>query len=428
MYIDSFELLRNITFFFATLMLLKYYAFLLLAPLYPIKERFRKMRITKQQNYSPQVYEPLVSVVIPAWNEEVGIIRTITSLLDNTYKNIEIVVVNDGSTDATGTVVKSFIARNETYKDTERAKVKYLYQENSGKGHALNYGIQQSRGEIIVTMDADTVFENHALEYLVNDYFADPTLDAVVGNVKVSENETILGLLQKLEYTFGFYFKRAHAVMGAEYIFGGACAAFRRDTTFDRFGLFDTTNKTEDIEMSMRLRAYGAKCTYAEDVICYTEGADSLLGLVNQRLRWKKGRFDTFIKYRSLFFSTSKNHNKFLTWFILPYSLFGEAQLLFEPIAISLLLGYSFISGDYFSLLFGSLFMFTIYFVNTFFSKGLKPIDRLTLIPMFFFTWGLFYILVWIEYMALLKSLLMVLRGNDVVWQNWQRKGVQAEL
>lgn len=425
MYLDSFTLLRNITFILATLMLVKYFVFLIFAAFYPVTEKLRRLRILQNRKTQKKPYLPLVSVVVPAWNEEVGIIRTVDSLFKNTYDNIEIIVVSDGSTDNTDTVVAAYIAQQTKLKNQKIHNLRYFAKERGGKGSALNFGIDQARGEIIVTMDADSVFDVKAIENLVH-YFEDPDINAVVGNVRVAENNTLVGLVQKLEYYFGFYFKRAHAVMGAEYVFGGACTAFRKVNTFDKYGLFDTINKTEDIEMSMRLRTNGIKCTYAEDVICYTEGATTLTGLINQRLRWKKGRLDTFIKYRSLFFSRRKEHNKFLTWFVLPYSLIGEIQLFFEPIAISLLIAYSYIAGDYFSLMFGSLFMFTIYYINALFNTNIKTLDRIFLIPSFFFTWGLFYLLVWVEYLALFKSLAMVVKGDDVVWQTWQRKGVAA--
>ncbi len=402
-----FELMRNLAFFFATVMLLKYFIFLMVAPFYQVQEYIRRLKIKDTKPY----WEPLVTIIIPAWNEEIGIKKSITSLINNTYKNIEIIAVNDGSTDNTEKVIKKI-------KDK---RLRYIKKQKAGKGSALNEGIKYARGEIIVTMDADSAFDKNAINNIVN-YFKDGNVDALVGNVKIANGAGVLGLIQKLEYMFGFYFKKAHHIFGAEYIFGGACAAFRKKTTFEKFGLFDETNKTEDIEMSMRLRFNGIKSVYAEDVIAYTEGATTLLGLINQRLRWKKGRFDTFLKYRKLFFSFDRNHNLFLSWFILPFSLLSELQLLFEPFALTLLVAYSYISGDYLSLAIGSAFIFIIYLINGIFSNDIK---NLKLIPMFFITWPLFYILVWVEYLALIKSFQLLLRGDNVRWQEWQRVGIQ---
>lgn len=417
MIIDPFILLRNIAFIFATLMLVKYYTFLIISPFYVIKEKIRKIRFKNDQL---DKYNPLVSIIIPAWNEEVGVVKSLVSLLANNYDNFEVVVINDGSTDMTEEAVKKYL---KSLNNSDQKRIKFISQKNGGKGSALNHGIKNAKGDIVVTMDADSIFEKDALKNLVT-YFADPKIDAVVGNVKVSSNDTLIGYLQQLEYLFGFYYKRTHAVMNAEYIFGGACAAFRKSKTFDVYGLFDTQNKTEDIEMSMRLKYNGVNSTYAEDVICYTEGASEMFGLINQRLRWKKGRFDTFIKYRRMFFSTDKRHNKFLSWFVLPFSMLSEIQLFFEPIALTILVAYSIISGDYLSLALGNMFVFVIYLVNAFFSHTKV---NFMLIINFFFSWALFYILVWIEYVALVKSIKMIIRGDDVEWQSWQRVGV-AEI
>ncbi|HWZ65859.1 MAG TPA: glycosyltransferase [Patescibacteria group bacterium] len=418
-----FYTFRNIAVFFATTMLVKYYLFLIISPWYQVKEAYRKLRFAEQYHFeaASRPYKPLVSVVVPAWNEEVGILRTIKSLLKNTYHRIEIVVVNDGSTDGTHRIVTQFLATQEALRREPEVKIHYKWTPNGGKGKALNNGITMAKGEIIVTMDADSVFAPDAIERMVH-YFADDTVDAVVGNVKVGNTNTIIGRLQSLEYLFGFYYKRAHCVLGAEYIYGGACAAFRRATTFDVYGLFDFTNKTEDIEMSMRTKYYGLKSCFAEDVVCYTEGASTFVGLINQRLRWKKGRFDTFVKYRRMFFSGDKRHRKTLGWFILPFSLLAELQLLFEPIAVSLLITYSVIADDYVSLALGTLFVSVTYLVVGLFSRDFKP----ALFLLFPFTWPLFYFLVWIEYLVLIKSLVMSLRGQDIEWQRWERQGIET--
>ncbi|MDD5083653.1 MAG: glycosyltransferase family 2 protein [Candidatus Moranbacteria bacterium] len=418
---EYFNLFKNIAFFFATAMLVKYYLFLLLTPLYPMRESMRRIRLKKLRKIHGRAYLPLVSVIVPAWNERVGILKTIKSILRNSYKNIEIIVVNDGSTDDSDAVVKEFIRKNLENRHLDSTKVKYFYKENGGKGEALNFGIGKVSGEIIVTVDADSALERRAIANLV-EYFEDDKIDAVVGNVRVAKNHSMVGYTQRLEYLFGFYFKRAHSVLGAEYIFGGACAAFRKATVFDRLGLFDTSNKTEDIEMSMRIRFNGLRSAYAENVICYTEGASTVVGLISQRLRWKKGRMDTFLKYRRMFFSTDwRNHNIFLAWFILPFSILAEIQLFFEPISITFLASYSFISGDYLSITLGALFVFVIYLVNAFFAHDGVSLRRILLFP---FTWPLFYFLVWVEYLVLLKSFKMVLRGDDVEWQKWKRTGV----
>jgi len=422
-----FTFFRNMTIFLATLMLVKYFIFLLFAAFFPVREKWRRLQNVKREisRYGkPRKYHPLVSVIIPAWNEEVGVLRTMKSVLVNTYRNVELIVVNDGSTDGSRRKVEDFIKAHDLENRKRGPVAHHYYKENGGKGAALNYGIERAKGEIILTMDADSAIEKHAIERLV-DYFRDPEVAAVVGQVRVANiHGRMIGLMQQLEYLFGFYFKRAHCVMGAEYIYGGACAAFRRSKTFEFFGLFDEKNKTEDIEMSMRTKFHGLKSLYAEDVICYTEGASSYFGLLNQRLRWKKGRFDTFLTYRRMFFSLHTNHNKPLSWFILPFAMMAEMQLLLEPLGITLLITYSLLSGEFVSLALSMLFVGLSYGVVALFARHLTWKERVRLVLLWPFTWPLFYLVVWIEFHALLRGLQMVLRGDTLEWQSWDREGL----
>jgi poly-beta-1,6-N-acetyl-D-glucosamine synthase len=424
---DLFIFFRNITIVLATVMLVKYFVFLILAAWFPVREQFRRIRVLRRERkkYGQiRPYTPLVSVIVPAWNEEVGIMRTIKSILANGYRNIEIVVINDGSTDDSRMIVEDFINRHGPAYRKGGRDIRHYYKPNGGKGAALNFGIKHSKGEIVLTMDADSALAPDALSKLV-EYFRDPKVAAVVGQVRVANTKgRLVGHIQRLEYLFGFYFKRSHCVMGAEYIYGGACAAFRRASTFDYFGMFDEKNKTEDIEMSMRTKYHGLKSIFAEDVICYTEGASNYFGLISQRLRWKKGRFDTFLHYRRMFFSLDRRHNKPLSWFILPYTLMSEIQLLLEPIGATLLIVYSLLSSDFVSLSLSMMFVGISYLVVAAFGVKLSLRERLGLLLFWPITWPLFYIVVWVEFHALLRSLHMVIRGDALEWQHWKREGI----
>lgn len=407
---------------FATLVLIKYFVYLVIAPFYRTQIELLKLKLAKNQIKSGKrmVYNPLVSIIIPAWNEEVGIITTIESALSNTYKNIEIIVINDGSTDKTHEIMKSFIA---TYKKNPKYKVKKLFyykKKNGGKGSALNHGIKKAQGEIVVTMDADSAHSEDTVQNMIK-YFEDGTVDAVVGNVKVRNTKSLIGLIQYLEYIFGFYFKRVHSIFNAEYIFGGACAAFRKKTTFDTLGLFDIVNKTEDIEYSMRVKINGLKSLYAEDVMTYTEGASDVSGIYKQRLRWKKGRIDTFIKYRKLFFSRDKSHSWFLSWVVLPYAVLGEIQMLLEPLFFTAIWTYTIVSKDFLSVGISSLFIGFTYISAFIFGDRKTNKWGVFLFP---FTWLMFYILVAVEFAALVKSIELVKKNQDVVWQQWKREGI----
>lgn len=239
-----------------------------------------------------------VSVVIPAWNEEVGIVHCIESLVSASYHNMEIIVVNDGSTDNTDIFLKNYL-ENVFDQSISTKTIKYIVKANGGKGSALNEGVRQGTGNIIITMDADTIFEEDAI-FRAARYFFKTNLDAAVGNVKIANSKSLLGIVQQIEYTVGFYFKRAHSVFNSEYIIGGAFGVFRRDV-FEKYGFFDEVIKTEDIELSTRLQSKGCTILFIEDAIAHTEGPDRVRDLMKQRLRWKKGRLDTFIKHRNLF-------------------------------------------------------------------------------------------------------------------------------
>ncbi len=413
-----YGLIRNLTRLFAVIMLVKYTVFLFLAPFHRTKESIRNFRIAKVRKGRP--YLPQVSVIVPAWNEEVGIISTMRSILTNDYPYIQLVVVNDGSTDNTDNLIKSFINKNKKALSKTRKSIVYISKKNAGKGNALNQGIKKSKGDIIITVDADSIADKKMISSMVKK-FTDDSIDAVVGNVKVAGHISFINLLQRLEYLFGFYHKRAHSVMGGEYIYGGACAAFRRSSTFDNIGLFDDSSITEDIDMSLRTRYYGLNSAYADDAYCYTEGASTVSGLVKQRTRWKKGRIESFINYRKIFFSTRVQHNKWLSWFILPLAIFAEFYLLFEPIGLTLLIIYSLITGEFSSLVLSCLFIGITYFVVGLFTESGK---NWWIIPMLPFTWAIFYFLVWVEYIALMKTLITTLKAEGVSWQKWKRKGI----
>lgn len=392
--------------------------------LYVISSRFYHLNTNKyleaSKNLSQEEIEEKIkiSVIVPARNEEVGVLTSIKSLLLSTHKNMEIIVVDDGSTDDTGFIVRHFIASEFSRGDKGGRSLKYFYKENGGKGSALNYGILNSSGNVIVTMDADTKFEDDALSHVAR-YFIDQTLDAGVGNVKVGNNKSFLGLVQQIEYTIGFYFKRTHSVFNSEYIIGGAFGVFRRDC-FTRFGYFDETNKTEDIEYSTRLQVKGCNIIFIEDAIAFTESPETFDGLMKQRLRWKKGRLDTFIKHKSLFFKRSHG-KKFLTHFLLPTTLFYEFELIFEPIFTAYGIYFLIKTGNFYPLLTWTVFTGTIYLITFLFGSKKNSKKALLLMPTYFL---LSYILTFVEVYAVYKSINLFLAKKDVSWQSWKRKGI----
>ncbi|MGH7141182.1 MAG: glycosyltransferase, partial [Minisyncoccia bacterium] len=305
---NDFPLIRAFIIVFASILLTKYFLYMILAPWSDVAVALQHRR------FGARPYTPLVSVIILAWNEEVGIVQTVRTILQSTYRNVEVIVVNDGSTDNSDRIMREFVAKHErvsAHAGGQKINLKYFYKENGGKGRALNYGLAQAQGDIVISIDADCALTPETIGNFVT-CFRDPKVMAAVGNVKIGSTRSLIGTVQHLEFLFSFYFKKAESLLNTIYIIGGAAGAFRREV-LERLNGYDSSNITEDIELSVRIQKAGMKIVYASEAIVYTEGASTITGLMKQRLRWKRGRFQTFRQHRDLFFSLSRSHNKWLT-------------------------------------------------------------------------------------------------------------------
>lgn len=417
---NDFPILRAIIIGFASVLLTKYFLYMVIAPWHDVVMYLKSQRAAGKKPYNPKI-----SIVIPAWNEEVGLLSTVQTILKSEYTNIEIIVVNDGSTDSSDAAMKKFIEKfdAQTILNKSPISIKYFYKENGGKGRALNYGIARASGDIIMTIDADCVLTPTTVGNFAKS-FADPSVMAAVGNVKVGSSKTVLGTIQYLEFLFSFYFKKTESLLGTIYIIGGAAGAFRREV-FEKVGLYNHENITEDIELSVRIQGAGMKIVYASDAIVYTEGASSLAGLLSQRLRWKRGRFQTFAEHRHMFFSTSPEHNKLLTFLSLPLAIFGDIQMSLEIPFLAFLYYYSWLTGDYSSFISGVIVVSSMFAVQIIFDD--KSTRRLSFILLAPIGWLLFYVSTFVEYNALIKSIWGSLRRKKIVWQKWDRKGCLDE-
>lgn len=418
---NDFPFFRLFIIFFATILLTKYFLYMIVSPWYDVVLAYKRKR-HEEKRLPP--YAPKVSVIVPAWNEEVGLVKTVRTILESTYKNLEIVVINDGSTDKSDELMKSFLAEYEKSRKEEgcTTDIIYTYKENQGKGKALNDGIRLSTGEIIITIDADCVLLPDTVENFVK-HFTEEKVMAAVGNVKIGNQHGILETLQYLEFLFSFYFKKADSLFNTIYIIGGAAGAFRREV-FEQVGMYSSENITEDIDLSVRIQKAGMRIVYAADAVVYTEAASTIKGLAAQRLRWKRGRFQTFFQHRNLFFSESKRHNKLLSWLVLPLAVFGDIQLFFEAFFLLFLYVYSFITHDFSSFLSGIIVVSSMFFVQILDDAHAKKGDVLQLYLLAPIGWLLFYVTTAVEYRALIKSIWGLAKGQELAWQNWHRVGV----
>jgi len=234
-------------------------------------------------------FSPLVSVVIPAFNEENVIIKTVRSILASDYSNFNIIVVDDGSED------KTFQTVRETFKDNNRVQV--FTKENRGKSEALNLGISNSEAEIIVTLDADTVFLRDTISKLVR-RFVDERVGAVAGNAKVGNRINLLTRWQALEYiTSQNMDRRAFEVMNAITVVPGAVGAWRRSAIIAAGGFSDDT-LAEDADMTFAIIRQGYQVAFDDEAIGYTEAPDNTRNFIKQRFRWMYGTLQTVWKHR----------------------------------------------------------------------------------------------------------------------------------
>jgi cellulose synthase/poly-beta-1,6-N-acetylglucosamine synthase-like glycosyltransferase/peptidoglycan/xylan/chitin deacetylase (PgdA/CDA1 family) len=233
-------------------------------------------------------FTPPVSIVVPAFNEAVGIERTVRSLAASEHPTVEIVVVDDGSTDGTAEIVDRL----------ELPNVTVLRQPNAGKPAALNRGIEESRHDIVVMVDADTIFEPATIGHLVQ-AFRSPEIGAVSGNTKVGNRRGLLGRWQHIEYVMGFNLdRRLFDVLQCMPTVPGAIGAFRRRALVDVGGVSGET-LAEDTDLTLAIGRAGWRVVYEENARAWTEAPATIRGLWRQRYRWCYGTLQAAWKHRA---------------------------------------------------------------------------------------------------------------------------------
>jgi cellulose synthase/poly-beta-1,6-N-acetylglucosamine synthase-like glycosyltransferase len=229
-----------------------------------------------------------VTVIVPAYNEEVGIERTVRSLIASDYVRLDVVVVDDGSTDATARIVENL----------QLPRVRLIRQDNAGKASALNAGLRLSEGEVLIMVDGDTVFEPDTVCRLVAP-LADQRVGAVSGNTKVGNRSGLLGRWQHIEYVTGFNLdRRMYEILQCTPTVPGAGGAFRREVLEEVGGVSGDT-LAEDTDLTLAIGRSGRRVVYAEDARAWTEAPATLGGLWRQRYRWSYGTMQAVWKHRT---------------------------------------------------------------------------------------------------------------------------------
>ncbi|MFG1668146.1 bifunctional polysaccharide deacetylase/glycosyltransferase family 2 protein [Streptomyces sp. Y7] len=254
-----------------------------------LARRHYRQRNRRRFSWGPPVQRP-VSVIVPAYNEKECIANTLESLARSTHP-IEIIVVDDGSTDGTSEIARSAAM------DLGMTNVRVIRQENAGKPAALNNGVRSASHDIVVMMDGDTVFEPDTVRLLVQP-FADPGVGAVAGNAKVGNRDTVIGAWQHIEYVMGFNLdRRMYDLLRCMPTIPGAIGAFRREAVLQVGGMSEDT-LAEDTDITIAMHRAGWRVVYQEHARAWTEAPGSLGQLWSQRYRWSYGTMQALWKHR----------------------------------------------------------------------------------------------------------------------------------
>ncbi|MEP6690333.1 MAG: glycosyltransferase [Gemmatimonadaceae bacterium] len=252
-------------------------------------------RIKRHQDpAAPITYAPAVSILVPAYNEAKVINLTIESLLSQDYPGaLEIVVIDDGSPDDTFDIATAAYGAHPS--------VRIYRKPNGGKASALNYGMTHASGEIVICLDADTLFAPNTVAELVEPLH-DAKVGAVAGNAKVGNRINIVTRWQALEYVISQNLdRRAFSILNSITVVPGAVGAWRRSLVLEVGGFSDDT-LAEDQDLTLAIRRRGYSIAYADQAIGYTEAPDTVRALAKQRFRWSFGTLQCVWKHRDVFF------------------------------------------------------------------------------------------------------------------------------
>jgi cellulose synthase/poly-beta-1,6-N-acetylglucosamine synthase-like glycosyltransferase/spore germination protein YaaH/peptidoglycan/xylan/chitin deacetylase (PgdA/CDA1 family) len=263
---------------------------LLLIGLLAVIDRFRKPHGKASPGFNPRV-----AVLIPAYNEETVIVRTIRSVLNSDYKNLHVIVIDDGSTDRTAEVAREAYAA-----EIAAGRVQVLSKPNGGKAAALNYALDRLTEEIYVGIDADTVIATDAISKLIP-HFEDPRIGAMAGNAKVGNRVNLWTRWQALEYITSQNFeRRALDLFHVVTVVPGAIGAWRT-APVKAAGGYPINTVAEDADLTMNLLEQGYRVDYEDRSLAFTEAPINAKGLMRQRFRWSFGTLQAVWKHRAAF-------------------------------------------------------------------------------------------------------------------------------
>ena len=284
---------------------------LIIVGLFAIIDRLRRPYRPASSGFCPRV-----AVLIPAYNEESVIVRTIRSVLNSDYKNLRVIVIDDGSLDRTAEVAAAAYAQ-----DIAAGRVQVLTKRNEGKAAALNYALDRITEDAYVGIDADTVIAPDAISKLIP-HFEDPAIGAIAGNAKVGNRVNLWTRWQALEYITSQNFeRRALNLFHVITVVPGAIGAWRT-APVKAAGGYPVNTVAEDADLTMSLLEQGWKVDYEDRALAFTEAPIDARGLMRQRFRWSFGTLQAVWKHRAAFV-----RNKAMGLFALPNILVFQMLL-----------------------------------------------------------------------------------------------------
>ncbi len=233
---------------------------------------------------------PAVTVIIPCWNEEETVVKTVESLLAIDYPKDKLIikVIDDGSTDSTW-------ERAQVFKDVEN--VHLHRKENGGKHTAMNYALEHTTTEYVGNLDADAFIDRDALKKTMWQFLNDPEMMAVSPAVVIHEPQNALERAQQVEFDIFILVKKALASVNGVHVTQGQFSMYRKKV-FDELGPYQKAHQTEDLEIAYRMQAHGYKIGQCHDAFVHTVAMDTFPTLFKQRLRWVYGFINNTYDYR----------------------------------------------------------------------------------------------------------------------------------
>lgn len=366
-------------------------------------------RFFTSADHAPLIIRPLVTVIIPCYNEEIVVLQAVRSTMQLQYSNLEILVIDDGSTDQTLLNAQSI---------REDSRVRVIHQANAGKAAALNRGILEAAGEYVLCVDADSILAPDVIELGLRYFQRDANLVAVAGSVRIGNDINTLTQFQKLEYLVGLNFhKSAQSFLGMVTIVPGPIGLFNRQKLID-IGGYQMNTFAEDCDLTIRLLMAGYRIRYCPDMVAVTEAPEDYDSLLKQRYRWARGTAQAILSNSYWFTHPFKNFRNFCIIFYFTFETFTipivNFLFVFLFIQNAIYAGNAAILGPYFIQLTVLDMVLTTYSVFT--EKALPKLVFLSLINRL--TYGLS--LEVLRFFSLIDELV----GLPMNWGKLQRKGL----